>query len=375
MRKGKETLHTNDMEQKRARHRRFWEPLTRGEGAYLAVTSPLHGSGSPETFPKPQSVEERWLSVDYRLRAADFRARTVFWGQDAAQSEFVNFGPGVHAALLGAPYQLTERSVWFDLEPPIKDWDRDYAFHTDPGHPLYRAIVEHTQALCANAKGRYAVTYTDIGGQMDVLFSLRGEDLLMDLIEAPEAVLAAQEKLDAEFLSFFNTLTGLIQPTGCGFTNWIPLLSDVPWYPLQCDLSVMISPAMFERFVMPSLDKVARAIGRAVYHLDGPGEIQHIDMLLSLPQVHAIQWVPLPSAVLPGVEGRCQDFADPMSLDLYRRVLAAGKKMVLLGVQAQQIPAIFDAVGCDGIYVQTHCATRQDADDLLERARRDWLKL
>ena len=37
-----------ELEQKRARHRRFWEPLTRGEGAYLAVTSPLQGAGSDE---------------------------------------------------------------------------------------------------------------------------------------------------------------------------------------------------------------------------------------------------------------------------------------------------------------------------------------
>ena len=368
-------MNTMEMEQKRARHRRFWEPLTHGEGAYLGVTSPLQGAGISEDAPEPKTVEEKWLSVDHRLAMANARAKSVFWGQDAVQSEFVNFGPGVHAALLGAPYRLTERSVWFDLEPPIKDWNQGCVFHTDPNHPLYRAIVEHTKALCADSKGRYAVTYTDIGGQVDVLFSLRGEDLLMDLIEAPEAVLAAQEQLDREFLSFFDTLTGLIRPTGCGFSNWIPLVSDVPWYPLQCDLSVMISPAMFERFVLPSLAKVAHVIGRAVYHLDGPGEIQHLDMLLSLPEVHAIQWVPLPSAVLPGVPGRCQDFADAMSLNLYRRVLAAGKKMVLLGVQPQQIPAIFGAVGSDGIYVQTHCATRQEADDLLGRARRDWLRL
>ena len=33
----------------------------------------------------------------------------------------------------------------------------------------------------------------------------------------------------------------------------MPIYSEKPYYPLQCDFSAMISPDMFEEFVLPEL--------------------------------------------------------------------------------------------------------------------------
>ena len=65
---------------------------------------------------------------------------------------------------------------------------------------------------------------------------------------------------------------------------------------LQCDLSYMISPQMFGRFVLPELAASCRRLGNPAYHLDGPGEIPHVDMLLSIPELRAMQYVPTVSA-------------------------------------------------------------------------------
>jgi 5-methyltetrahydrofolate--homocysteine methyltransferase len=359
-----------------ARHNRFWQPLTKGEGGYLGVSAPIDDDGHLSVMvPPPDDLEEQWLSSEYRVKTAEAAAQNIYWGQDAIQSVFVNFGPGVQAAMLGAPYKLQPNSIWFDLDPPIKNWDTIPVFKTDTCHPLYKAVDEHTRALCAASQGKYAVSVTDIGGQMDVLFSLRGEDLLTDLIEYPELVQTAEAQLCDEFLRYFFTLTDMIMPTGCGNTAWIPLISEEPWYPVQCDFSVMISPAMFEKFVLPSLDKATTAIGRAVYHLDGPGEIPHLDMILSLKHVHAIQWVPLPNPPTGQPGYVYQDFASPMAIDIYKRTLAAGKKLCLLMVDPSQIGTIYDAVGSDGIYIHTHCQTRKSADELINYARKRWLVL
>ena len=361
-------------DQARARHRRFWEPLAKGEGGYLAVASPKSDTIPQARIEPPKDLNEKWLSPEYAVKRAEISDGNTFFGLDAFHSEFVNLGPGSFAAVLGAPYKLQPDSIWFDLDPPIKSWDPAPSFEIDTENALYQVIETRTRALCEASKGRYAVSFTDIGGQLDILFSLRGEELLSDMIECPEAVLDAEYKIDTLFLEYFNTLKNIIGPSGCGYTNWIPLLNDDPWYPLQCDLSVMISPAMFEKFVLPALDRVSAAIGQSVYHLDGPGEIAHLDMLLSLPHVHAIQWVPLPTAGSAAKARQYQDFSDAMSLDIYRRSLAAGKKVVLLGVRPNQIPTIFDAVGTDGVFIATHCEKRADADALVETAQKQWIK-
>jgi 5-methyltetrahydrofolate--homocysteine methyltransferase len=61
---------------------------------------------------------------------------------------------------------------------------------------------------------------------------------------------------------------------------------------LQCDFSYMISPGMFERFVMPDLETCCAELDFAFYHLDGKGEIPHLDQLLSIDRLRGIQWIP-----------------------------------------------------------------------------------
>jgi 5-methyltetrahydrofolate--homocysteine methyltransferase len=61
---------------------------------------------------------------------------------------------------------------------------------------------------------------------------------------------------------------------------------------LQSDFSYMISPAMFERFVLPDLMECCEALDHPFYHLDGKGEIPHLDHLLSIQRLKGIQWVP-----------------------------------------------------------------------------------
>jgi 5-methyltetrahydrofolate--homocysteine methyltransferase len=61
---------------------------------------------------------------------------------------------------------------------------------------------------------------------------------------------------------------------------------------LQSDFAYMISPAMFERYVLPDLDACCRELDHAFYHLDGIGQIRHLDLLLSLERLQGIQWIP-----------------------------------------------------------------------------------
>jgi 5-methyltetrahydrofolate--homocysteine methyltransferase len=76
----------------------------------------------------------------------------------------------------------------------------------------------------------------------------------------------------------------------------------------------MISPQMFERLVRPDLAACCERLDYAFYHLDGKGEIRHLDMLLSLERLRGIQWIP-------------GDGAAPVEewLPLLKRIRDAGK--------------------------------------------------
>jgi hypothetical protein len=61
---------------------------------------------------------------------------------------------------------------------------------------------------------------------------------------------------------------------------------------LQSDMAVMIDTNMFEEFVIPDLKKCCDNLDHAFYHLDGKEQLQHLDLLLSMDNLHGIQWIP-----------------------------------------------------------------------------------
>ena len=93
------------------------------------------------------------------------------------------------------------------------------------------------------------------------------------------------------------------------------IFSDRPYYMLQCDFGYMIGPGMFDEFVKPELTASIRRLPRSFYHLDGKGQLPHLDSLLSIPELTGVQWQPG-----DGVP-ECEYWPE-----LFTRIFAAGKK-------------------------------------------------
>jgi len=94
------------------------------------------------------------------------------------------------------------------------------------------------------------------------------------------------------FIRYYDELHALIRPGGRGTTPWAPIWSPDRCYMLQSDFSYMISPEMFERFVVPDLTACCARLDHGFYHLDGRGELPHLDLLLGISRLRGIQWIP-----------------------------------------------------------------------------------
>jgi hypothetical protein len=99
---------------------------------------------------------------------------------------------------------------------------------------------------------------------------------------------------------------------------------------LQSDFAYMISPDAFRRFVLPDLEACCEAMEHGFYHLDGQGQLVHLDMLLGMERLRGVQWIPgdgqPPASEWPDVLQRildagklCQLYASPgQALDILR---------------------------------------------------------
>jgi hypothetical protein len=216
-----------------------------------------------------------------------------FYG-DAWPKWWPNFGPGIMAGFLGAQVHCAPDTVWFEAGEPAQAREiQDLHPAYDAGNFWWRRIQELTRVAVERWGNQVSVSITDLGGNLDILASLRTtEQLLLDLYDAPDEVARLTSEITRLWLRYYDELYAVIQKAGRGTTPWAAIWSPGRCYMLQSDFAYMISPRMFERFVLPDLAACCEALDHGFYHLDGKGEIPHLDMLLSLKRLRGIQWIP-----------------------------------------------------------------------------------
>jgi 5-methyltetrahydrofolate--homocysteine methyltransferase len=234
---------------------------------------------------------------------------------DAFPKWWVNYGPGTMAAFLGARVSWTPDTTWFwplDGVESLADIQPRY----DPENPWWQRVQEVTRCAVDRWRGEVVVGITDLGGNLDILASLRSsEKLLLDLTDAPQQVDRLVQEINALWLRYYDALYAVTSQTGRGCACWGPLWSPAPGYMLQSDFSYMISPRMFRRFVMPDINQCCSHLDYGFFHLDGKGEIPHLDQLLSVDRLRGVQWQP----------GDGQPMADGW-LELIGKIRDAGKR-------------------------------------------------
>lgn len=241
-------------------------------------------------IPIPETLEERWTNIDYRL-AEMSRNENVYYAAELIPSFWPNMGPGCAASYFGAEPIFKPDTCWFSHI--VEDWD-SFEIKIDPDNRWWKLIKDMTAAAVAESKGRYFVSHTDIGDPTDILSHLRGPDrLCMDLLERPEAVVRARTAVTNLWFGLYDELYNIVNGSGYleGSCGWMGIWHPGKTYPIQCDFSCMISPKMFDEYVLPALVEQGRRMDQVIYHLDGPGAIVHLDSLLATPEISGIQWI------------------------------------------------------------------------------------
>lgn len=272
----------------------------------------------------PEDLIDR---IDYEL------STRVYLGDGFPRVNLDAFGPGVLAAMLGAKLDNSTGGVWF--HPPDDTPVAELHFQYDPDNVWLRRIEEICAAAVERWQGSVLVGMTDLGGNLDVLAAFRpGEKLLLDLIDAPDEVKRLTWQAHEVWHRAYRRINDALQTANTGYTDWAGIYSDVPCYMLQCDFGYMISPEMFDEFARPELEATCTRLPRAFYHLDGPGQLPHLDSLLAVENLHGVQWVP--GAGNPG----CERWPD-----VYRKIHAAGKRIQLIGGGFDTLDAVIGQLG------------------------------
>ena len=225
---------------------------------------------------------------------------------------------------------------------------------------LVRACRRRSEA--ADGSVHYFTGCPDLIEGLDTLASLRGtQAIMLDMTDRPEGLAEDLQAVNDAWFEAFDRIYDAINVDGemafCYFSLWGP--GKVA--KLQSDISGMISPRNFRRFVQPYVRQQCERLDYSLYHLDGVDAVRHLPALLEIELLNAIQWT-------PGV-GQPQGGASCW-FELYRRVRAAGKSVMACWVELDELAPLLDAIGPAGLSVLMHFQKEQDIDDTLKIAER-----
>jgi 5-methyltetrahydrofolate--homocysteine methyltransferase len=241
-------------------------------------------------------------------------------------------GPGIVAAFLGGMLTTSNHGIWFSSEKETKLADMRLEYN--PANYWLNRIKDITLE-CKNRFGSEVVlAIPDLGGSIDILASLRGtENLLMDFYDTPEELKRLINELSGLWHIFFEEIAALYSKDNV-YSNWSGLLSRESSYMFQADFAYMIGPEMFNEFLLPELKYSFSKVKRACYHLDGTGQLPHLDSLLQLEDLKLIQWIPGAGTV-----------SVDHWIDVHNKILNAGKLLQACDDREKQLDKIIETRG------------------------------
>jgi hypothetical protein len=335
------------------------------EGLVLSVWWGAPARGGPrvdlEAPPEPASVEESYTDFEARARRSHYSLACGESPADTLPIADTGIGPGSLALYVGSEPGFSKETVWF--EPSMKDVadpEKLPPLEFDPENRWWK-LTEATARACVElAGGDYLVGLPDLIENIDILAALRDpQTLLMDMIERPEWVEQKVEEINRAFFEAYARLYEIIKlPDGSSTFGPFSIWGPGKVAKVQCDASAMFSPDMFERFVLPALSRQCEWLDRSMFHLDGHQCIVHLDHLLSIDALDAVEWTPDPQ-VPPG--------GSPEWYPMYRKILAAGKSVQAIGVGTDEVVPLLDAVGGKGMYVAAPVSGLTEAEELVKR--------
>ena len=350
-------MHKDDWQEARRRFLLWWNHEYFGRCA-LAVTAPK--KDPPDVAPPPdaRTPHQRWYDLDWIARANAYQLGRTYYGGEAIPVWNAGYS-GVSAipTFLGCPIDIDMATGWWHPVLTAPDALDVGGLRLDENHAGYQFTIRMLERAVQESQGKALPSIGAFGGCGDTLAALRGtEQLLLDCVERPREVRAAEELLMDMWCDFYDRCFNVIRGAADGSTCWFALWSPGKFYAAQNDFSYNIGPRMFREIFLPVIKEQTEFLDHAVYHVDGINAFRHVDALCELPRLQALQ-------ILPGA-GK----AGPLHyMDTLRKVQRAGKNLHI-SIAAEHVEEALGVLSARGLFIQTSTETEDEARRLLELA-------
>jgi len=275
---------------------------------------------------------------------------------EALPSMHLNLGTDQYAGFFGAKVEngWDEDTTW--SIPCVSDFEGFDPVIDQSEDSHYSKLKKFFEYAAKKANGRYLVEMADLHSNMDTLSALRGaEELCMDIYDCPEEVHRVLNAVRKTYPEVYNALYEAGKMKEMGTIGWSPIYCEGKSAIIQCDFSYVLSPVHGKEFVFPAIEEEAQFLDHCIYHMDGIGEINHLDTILAIDAIDCIQWVP--------------GAGQPKSyewMDLLKKIQAAGKSLWIYDWSPEHIRAFHKELEPDKVAYSLNMNSKDAAEELVE---------
>ena len=297
---------------------------------------------------------DKWLDFDYIAEETAHSMDGIVFFADSMPVFHPNLGPEIISAMAGCPYHFSETTTWTD--PCVRDWAADgpkAVISMDSEY--FKLLDKFTRVMLDAAKGKFIVGLSDFHPGGDHIAALRDPQVLAeDMYDNREYVIEKLKSSYPEYFAVYDHFVDLLKSHNMPIASWITLTSDTSMYIPSNDFSCMISKDMFDDVFLGGLIEECRHYKKSVYHLDGPDALRHLDSLLAIKELNAIQWVP----------GAGNEQVVPW-IGVFKKILSAKKSVIAYPGNREELDLLIENLPARGLCVQMWAKDEAEAEDIM----------
>ncbi len=364
-------IHKENWPETQEKWRSYWKRQNVGRPLMRVVAQVENPAPLPEAFVPANPTEKYTDAAKLVGRYRHFCENHEFLAESFPNLS-VDFGPGSVAAYIGSDIVFHDDTVWFtEVLADLDDLEEAEPFVFDPENAWFKkhlALVEECKTL---AQGDFPICIPDLMENIDVIASLRGaETTIFDMIDSPEEMTARIQQISDIYFEYYNRFYDIVKmQDDSSIYTVFQIWGEGKSAKLQCDFSALMSPQNFRDFIQQPLRAQAQQLDNVIYHLDGPDAIKHLDAVMEIEEIDALQW----TSGDYGPDGTFEEW-----YVIYDKAYRAGKALWVKVYSGEyqdwlaRIDKLIARYGSDRLLLTFPPMPKQQALDLLAYAEQNW---
>lgn len=349
--------------------RNYWKRQNTGRPLMIVVAEKENAQPLPEEL-KSKDMEDKYCNAKRMVASYRHYCENHEFLGESFPNMSADFGPGSVAAYLGSDIEFKRDTIWFT--ECVDEWEDYPKLEFDPENPWFKKHIQLFKDIKELAGDDFLLPIPDLMENIDVLVSMRGgQNIIYDMIDDPEIVEERLQEVSDVYFKYYDSFYNIIKDESddsCAYTVF-QIWGEGKTAKIQCDFSALMSPDQFREFIQKHLREQAKQLDNVLYHLDGPDAIRHMDALMEIEEIDALQW----TSGDHGPDGTLEEW-----YEIYDKARRAGKSLWIKVYSGnvddwiKNVDRIVKRYGSQALLLYFNPMSMEDATKLMDYAEANW---